>query len=201
MKNVFGSVPKLIMLFMVMSVTIFAQGYDIGDTAADFSLKNIDGNMMSLSSIEDAKGYVVVFTCNHCPYAVMYEDRLIELHNKYAPLGYPVVAIMPNDVTVKPEDSFENMQARAEEKGFTFPYLYDDGQKIYPQFGALKTPHVYLLDSDLTVKYMGAIDDSPRDASEVEEKFLEDAIISLQNGKTPDPAVTKAIGCSIKTKS
>lgn len=157
--------------------------------------------MVTLAGMEEAKGYVVVFTCNHCPYAIMYEDRLIELHNKYAPQGYPVVAIMPNDVTVKPDDSFENMQVRAEEKGFPFVYLYDDGQKVYPQYGAKKTPHVYLLDKDLTVKYIGAIDDSPRDASEVEEKFLENAIMSLQKGTDPDPAVTKAIGCSIKTKS
>jgi len=157
--------------------------------------------MVSLKGMKDAKGYIVVFTCNHCPYAVMYEDRLIELHNKYAPQGYPVVAIMPNDVTVKPDDSYENMQVRAKEKGFPFVYLYDEGQKLYPQYGATKTPHVYLLDKDLTVKYIGAIDDSPKDASEVEDKFLENAIMAVMEGKSPDPSVTKAIGCSIKTKS
>jgi len=186
-------------LLIVVSGT--SQGYDVGDKATDFNLKNIDGKMVSLKGMKDAKGYIVVFTCNHCPYAVMYEDRLIELHNKYAPQGYPVVAIMPNDVTVKPDDSYENMQVRAKEKGFPFVYLYDEGQKLYPQYGATKTPHVYLLDKDLTVKYIGAIDDSPKDASEVEDKFLENAIMAVMEGKSPDPSVTKAIGCSIKTKS
>jgi len=131
----------------------------------------------------------------------MYEDRLIELHNKFAPQGYPVVAIMPNDPEVKPADSFDNMIVRAEEKGFPFAYLYDEGQKVYPQYGATKTPHVYLLDKDMTVKYIGSIDDSPRDAESVEDRFLESAIMALQAGKNPEPSVTKAIGCSIKTKS
>lgn len=176
-------------------------GYNIGDTAADFSLKNVDGKMVSLSSYEGAKGYVIVFTCNHCPYAVMYEDRLVELHNKYAVQGYPVVALMPNDTELKPDDNFENMQLRAKEKQFPFAYLLDEGQKVYPLFGATKTPHVYLLDQDRVVRYIGAIDDSPRAAAEVEERFLEDAIQALLAGEMPDPAVTKAIGCSIKSKS
>jgi len=195
----------LFSLAFLLSSVLVAQkkttGLNVGDIAQDFNLKNVDGTMVSLASIKDAKGYVVVFTCNHCPYAVMYEDRLIELHNKFAPQGYPVVAIMPNDPQVKPDDSFENMKLRSDEKGFPFVYLYDEGQKLYPMYGATKTPHVYLLDADRKVKYIGAIDDSPREASEVEERFLEAAIMSLQNGKNPDPAVTKAIGCSIKTKS
>ncbi len=186
---------------LLFTGVMLAQGYSVGDKAADFSLKNIDGKMMSLADIDKANGYVVVFTCNHCPYAVMYEDRLIELHNKFAPQGYPVVAIMPNDPEVKPADSFDNMIVRAEEKGFPFAYLYDEGQKVYPQYGATKTPHVYLLDKDMTVKYIGSIDDSPRDEASVEDKFLESAIMALQAGKDPQPSVTKAIGCSIKTKS
>ena len=108
---------------------------------------------------------------------------------------------MPNDPEVKPSDSYENMKVRAEEKGFPFAYLYDDGQKVFPQWGATKTPHVYLLDKARTVQYIGAIDDSPRDASGVEETFLSDAIEAVKMGKQPDPSVTKAIGCSIKTKS
>jgi len=179
--------------------TTLHNGYHIGDTAADFSLKNVDGKMVSLSDYDDAKGYIVTFTCNHCPYAVMYEDRLIELHNTYAPKGYPVVAINPNDPAANAEDGFPEMQERAEQKGFPFAYLFDDGQKIYPKYGATKTPHVFLLDSNRKVKYIGAIDDSPRDADAVEVKYLEDAITALENGKNPDPATTKAIGCSIKT--
>ena len=176
-------------------------GYDIGDTAADFSLKNIDGKMVSLADYKDAKGFIVIFTCNHCPYAVMYEDRINDLHNKYASQGYPVVAINPNDPEVKPADSFENMIVRAKEKNFKFAYLLDEGQKIYPEYGATKTPHVYLLDNKRVVQYIGAIDDSARSADNVEETFLEDAIISLQMGEEVNPKVTKAVGCSIKTKS
>jgi peroxiredoxin len=176
-------------------------GFDVGDKAADFSLKNIDGEMVSLSDYTDVNGYIVIFTCNHCPYAVMYEDRIIELDKKYKKQGYPVIAINPNDPEVKPDDSFENMQVRAKEKGFTFPYLIDEGQKVYPKWGATKTPHVFLLDKDMVVQYIGSIDDSARDASKVEETFLEDAIISLQMGEEINPKVTKAVGCSIKTKS
>lgn len=178
-----------------------SSGYGIGDTAEDFNLMNIDGEFVSMADYEEANGYIIVFTCNHCPYAVMYEDRLVELNKKYEPLGYPVIAIMPNDPEVKPGDSFDNMKVRAAEKGFTFPYLMDEGQKLYPIFGAKKTPHVYLLDAAKVVRYIGSIDDSAKDASEVEEKFLENAIDALMKGNTPDPAVTKAIGCSIKTKS
>jgi len=198
---------NLMILVLMMSAFYLAgqdsmvKGYQLGDIATDFNLKNVDNKMVSLASMPDAKGYIIVFTCNHCPYAVMYEDRLNELNAKYAPQGYPVVAIMPNDPEVKPEDSFENMIVRAKEKKFAFPYLYDKGQVVYPQFGATKTPHVYLLDSERKVKYIGAIDDSPREASQVEEKFLEQAIEALKMGKDPDPAMTKAIGCSIKTKS
>lgn len=177
-----------------------AEGYDIGDKATDFSLKNIDGQMVSLADFDDANGYIVIFTCNHCPYAVMYEDRIIELDKKYKKQGFPVIAINPNDPDVKPEDSFENMKVRAQEKGFTFPYLIDEGQKIFPQYGATKTPHVFLLDKDMVVQYIGSIDDSARDASQVEETFLEDAIVSLQMGEEINPKVTKAVGCSIKSK-
>lgn len=185
-------------LLSLSAFTLLHSGYHVGDTAADFSLKNIDGEMVSLADYEDAKGYIVTFTCNHCPYAVMYEDRLIDIHNKYAPKGYPVVAINPNDPAAQPDDSYKMMQKRAEEKGFPFAYLFDEGQKIYPVYGATKTPHVFLLDADRKVKYIGAIDDSPRDADAVEEKYLENAIMAIEGGKNPDPSSTKAIGCSIK---
>jgi len=195
MKNVL-----LTLCLGLVAVLSIAQGLQVGDTAPDFNLLNVDGKYVSMADYEEANGYAVVFTCNHCPYAVMYEDRLIELNKKYTAMGYPILAIMPNDPEVKPEDSYNNMKIRADEKGFNFPYLYDEGQKVYPQYGATKTPHVYLMDRDLTVKYIGAIDDSPRDAESVEEHFLTDAIMALSEGKEPDPNFTKAIGCSIKKK-
>jgi peroxiredoxin len=187
-------------LFNLLGIHPSNTGYQVGDQAADFSLKNIDGKMISMSSFPKAKGFIVVFTCNHCPYAVMYEDRLVALSKKYTAKGYQMIAINPNDPAVKPDDSFEKMIVRAKEKSFTFPYLFDEGQQIYPKFGATKTPHVFLLDKEKTVKYIGAIDNNAEDASAVTERYLENAIAALESGKNPEPAVTKAIGCSIKVK-
>ncbi len=174
-------------------------GYKIGDTAIDFNLMGVDGKMHSLSGLKNAKGYVVIFTCNHCPFAKMYEDRIIALQEEFGPKGYPIIAINPNDPEVAPDDSYEKMKIRAKEKGFNFPYLFDKGQKIYPKYGATKTPHVFLLDKDRTVKYIGAIDDNARDASSVKERFLANAINALASGKKIKTETTKAIGCSIKT--
>lgn len=174
--------------------------YKIGDKATDFKLKSVDGKMYSMSDFKSAKGFIVVFTCNHCPFAVKYEARINALAKKYKPKGYILLAINPNDPQVQPEDSFELMKVRAKEKGFVFPYLFDEGQKIYPQYGATKTPHVFVLDKNLVVKYIGAIDDNVDSANDVKEKYLENAIAALENGKTPSPETTKAIGCSIKVK-
>lgn len=197
---------KLLTLFLMLCTGFLmasngpGDGYKVGDKATDFSLKNIDGKMVSLADYPDAKGFILVFTCNHCPFAVMYEDRINALDKKYSPMGYQVVAINPNDPAVVPEDSFDEMKVRASEKGFEFPYLFDDGQKIFPQYGATKTPHVFLLDNKMTVQYIGAIDDNARDASSVGVKYLENAIGSLKDGKEINPSVTKAVGCSIKVK-
>ncbi len=176
-------------------------GYEIGDVATDFSLKNIDGNMISLADYKEAKGFFVIFTCNTCPYAVAYEDRIIALNEKYKSRGFPVIAINPNNPEVKPGDSFEEMKSRAKEKGLTFPYVLDEGQKIYPKYGAAKTPHVYLLektDKGNVVRYIGAIDDNYQDASKVEEKYAENAVDALLAGEEVKVTKTRAIGCSIK---
>ncbi len=173
----------------------------VGDVAPDFKLKGVDGKVTSLADMKDAKGYIVTFTCNHCPYSVLYEDRLIELHNKMSTKGYPVVAINPNDPEAEPKDSFDGMVERSKEKGFPFAYLFDDGQKIYPQYGASRTPHIFLLDADRKVRYIGAIDDSARDADKVSKRYVEMAIEALEKGEDPTPSFTKAIGCTIKTKA
>lgn len=202
MKSLFGKVFLSILTISFLSAMApFVDAYKIGEQAADFSLKNVDGSMVSLKDYKGVNGYIVVFTCNTCPYAVMYEDRIIELHNQYAPLGYPVVAINPNDPSVKSGDDFASMQARAKEKNFPFKYLFDDGQKVYPAFGAVRTPHVFLLDANRYVRYIGAIDDNAQNPSEVSAKYLENAIAALKAGNNPDPAETKAIGCTIKVKS
>ncbi len=124
---------KLVILFSFMLSTgiLLAQGYQVGDEAQDFKLKNTEGKLVSLADYNKAKGFVVIFTCNHCPYSIAYEDRIIALHAKYEALGYPVVAINPNDPEVQPEDSYDLMKVKAKEKGFKFNYLFDEGQKIH----------------------------------------------------------------------
>lgn len=175
-------------------------GLKVGDTAPDFRLKNIDGKMVSLKDYKKAKGFIVTFTCNTCPYAVMYEDRIIELHKKMEAKGYPVIAIQPNDPSVQPGDSFSKMQQRAKEKKFPFAYLLDEGQKVYPQYGATRTPHIFLLDNNLKVRYIGALDDNASDATAVTKRYVEDAIAALEKGKDPEVTSTKAVGCTIKAK-
>ncbi len=202
MKHLIGKLMLTLFTIALISATPpVVDSYKVGDQAIDFSLKNVDGKMVSLSSMKGVKGYIVVFTCNTCPYAVMYEDRIIELHNKYAPQGYPVIAINPNDPDVKPGDSYADMKVRAKEKNFPFNYLMDEKQEVFPAFGATRTPHVFLLDANRYVRYIGAIDDNAQDASAVTVNYVQDAIKALQSGNNPDPSETKAIGCTIKVKS
>ncbi len=176
-------------------------GYQIGDIATDFKLKNIDGTMVSLADYPNAKGFMVIFTCNHCPYSKAYEDRIIALDKQFKKKGFPVIAINPNNPEIYPEDSFEMMKERAKSKGFTFPYLFDANQDIFPQYGATKTPHVFLLEKQPKgniVRYIGAIDDNYQDVAAVKTHFLKDAVNALLSGKEVDPKTTAAIGCSIK---
>jgi len=186
---------------VVVEESVESQGYQIGDLATDFKLKNIDDKMVSLADFPGTKGFIVTFTCNHCPYAVAYEDRIIALDKKYKALGYPVIAINPNNPALVEEDSFENMKVRAKEKGFTFPYLMDVDQTIFPQYGATKTPHIYVLEKTAEgnkVAYIGAIDDNYEDESAVTVRYVEDAVDALLKGERPVMETTKAIGCSIK---
>jgi len=203
---------KIFKILTVLAVVIVAsaftssvvdKGYKIGDIATDFKLENIDGNMVSMADYNEAKGFIVIFTCNTCPYAVLYEDRIVALDEKYASKGYPVIAIMPNDTDIMPGDSMEAMKSRATTKGFSFPYLMDKGQKIYPQYGATKTPHVYVLQKTKKgneVKYIGAIDDNYKDPALVNTKYVENAVDALLDGKEINETKTRAIGCSIKVK-
>ena len=190
------------LLFLSKSANLISgDGYIIGDVATDFSLPNVDGDMVSLGDFEDAKGFIVIFTCNTCPYSVAYEDRIIALDKKYKSRGYPVIAINPNDPAAIEGDELADMKVRAVEKGFTFPYLQDVGQQVYPQYGATKTPHVFVLqkeDEKNIVRYIGAIDDSSRNPKNVTKRFVEQSVNDLLAGKTLTITRTKAIGCSIK---
>ncbi|WP_257667872.1 thioredoxin family protein [Parapedobacter tibetensis] len=177
-------------------------GYQLGDVVADFKLKNVDGNKLSLADYPDAKGFILIFTCNTCPVAVANEDRIIALDQKYKALGYPVIAINPNDAGVAPRESYEQMQQRAKDKGFTFPYLLDPDHVVTKRFAATHTPHTFLLqktDNGNVLQYIGAIDDDSRGGNP-STKFVEEAIAALEAGKSPDPNKTKAVGCTIKWK-
>ena len=176
-----------------------ADGYKVGDKAADFKLKNIDGKMVSLADNKAARGYIVVFTCNTCPYAKAYESRIIELNTKYAPLGYPVVAINPNDATTVLGDSYAAMQT----KKYAFPYLQDESQQVAKTYGATRTPHLFVLTrqgSDFVVSYIGVIDDNSEDAKLAKTKYVENAMTEILAGKPATTNSTKAIGCTIKWK-
>ncbi len=193
----------LMMAMIATSAMAGAQGYNVGDAVADFKLKNIDGKMLSMADNKEAKGYVIIFSCNHCPYVVKYEDRMVALNSVTAPAGYPVIAINSNDAVAYPDDSYEAMKVRAEEKGFNFPYLLDESQAIASAFGAQRTPHVYVVQKmggKMVVKYIGAIDDNVDQPDAVKVKYVEDAISALNAGKPVPVANTKAIGCGIKWK-
>ncbi|MEM9919976.1 MAG: thioredoxin family protein [Bacteroidota bacterium] len=202
MKKLFG----LIALFAVSAAFVLntsapGEGLDIGDKAPDFKLKHIDGKYYSLSQLQpQVKGFIIAFTCNTCPYAVKYEERLKSLHAKYADKGFPVVAINPNDPEVKPGDSFNAMKETYSNKEMNFLYLFDEGQKVFPQYGATKTPHMFILDKSMTVQYIGAIDDNVENAKAVKNTYVEDAIEAIMAGNKPTVTKTKAVGCSIKVK-
>jgi peroxiredoxin len=197
MKHFPLSVALVAMLLLSMGATA-PSGYIVGDKATNFSLKNIDGTMVSLTDYKNVKGFIVVFTCNHCPYAQIYEQRIIDLHKKYEPKGFPVVAINPNSPIIVPDDSYEEMQKRAAEKKYPFKYLYDEEQTIFPQYGATRTPHVFVLDSNLIVRYIGAIDDNPESERSIKNYWVRNAIDSMLRGEKPKTDFTRAIGCPVK---
>lgn len=201
---------KKLALLLSMATCLFLfsfssdkKGYQVGDDVADFNLKNTKGEMISLASYKEAKGFIIVFTCNHCPFSVAYEDRIIALQAKYGAKGFPVVAINSNNKEVVPEDSYEEMIKRAAEKKFNFNYLYDSTQEIAHQFGAARTPHVFVVEkqkSNLKLKYIGAIDDNTDEPEAATKKYVETAVDEILAGKEVTTPMTKAIGCTIKWK-
>lgn len=174
-----------------------AQVYELGDAVEDFSLTDIYGEVVSLSDHADALGYVIIFTCNTCPYSVLYEERIIELAGKYPEAGFPVLVLNPSNPEVKPGDDVESLSRRADSLQYNFPYLIDD-RKIFERFGAEKLPQVFVLDRDKVLRYKGAIDDNVYNVAGVKEKYLEQALTALQNEAMPDPGETRVTGCTIQ---
>jgi len=176
---------------------------EIGATlpAGDVKMRNVDGKDVTLGGAQGAQGLLVVFSCNHCPWVQRWESRLVELGNTYQEKGIGVVAVNSNDTAEYPDDSFENMVARAKEKGYGFPYVVDATSEVARAFGATKTPEAYLFDAKGTLVYTGTIDDNARDAAAVTAPYLKDALAAVAAGKPVPTATTKALGCSIKFRS
>ncbi|MBS1544751.1 MAG: thioredoxin family protein [Bacteroidetes bacterium] len=177
-------------------------GYEIGDTATDFKLKNVDGTSVSLADYKDAKGFIVVFDCNTCPYSKAYNSRIIALNEKYVSKGFPLIAINASDNSSPGESTDDNI-SKAKKHTYKFPYLIDETQGIARAYGATNTPHVFVLNrtpQGLKVAYIGTIDDNPRSPDKVTVRYVEDAIDALLSGKEVPVKKTKAIGCTIKWK-
>ena len=194
---------SLAVIILIASAPV-KSGYEIGDTVADFKLKNVDGKIVSLADWKDAKGFIVVFDCNTCPVSKKYNERIMALNKMYASRGFPVIAINPNSPEVSAGDSFDEMVKYARKKGYNFPYLYDPSQKVVSEFGATNTPHVFVLNkvgNEMKAAYIGAIDDNARDASEATNKYVEAAVNALLEGKAVLITKTRAIGCGIKWKN
>ncbi len=198
----FISFLSLTTLLLLQSISGWC-GYKPGDTVADFSLLNVDGNRVSMQSYKQAKGFIVVFTCNHCPFAKLYQQRLNDMNTTYKALGYPVLAISSNDAEAVPEDNMTEMKKRAKEKHYNFPYLYDESQSVARAFGAVKTPQAFVIQKENNkwiLKYYGAIDDNGAEPEKIKNKFVTDAIDALLANKSIAVTNTKSVGCAIKWK-
>jgi peroxiredoxin len=171
---------------------------ELGAKAPDFGdLQGADGGRHSLRSFDDKPVLVVMFTCNHCPYVVAYEDRMIAIQRDYAGKGVQLVAINANDDKAYPEDGYPEMVKRAKAKGFNFPYLRDPDQKAAEAYGAVCTPHVFAFDKDRNLRYRGRIDDS-REPKQVKSRDLRNALDDMLAGRGVKAADTRPFGCSIK---
>jgi peroxiredoxin len=172
-----------------------------GDKALPFELPGVDDRRHALlEDYADKEAVAVVFTCNHCPYARAWEDRLIGIQSDYAARGVQLVAISSNDAKKYPDDSFPKMKERSEKRGFNFPYLYDESQEIARVYGAERTPEIFLFDKGGTLRYHGTVDDNYDDPAAVKTHYLRDALEALLEGRNPLTTETVPVRCTIKWK-
>ena len=167
---------------------------------ADFRLQNVDGKFVSLKDYPDAKGFIIVFTCNHCPFAKLYPPRLNELNSRFKPLGVPVIAISSTDTLVYEGDTYPKMVEKAQNEHFNFPYLFDEQQVVAKNFSAQKTPHAFVVWKEngmWVVKYSGAIDDNGAEPAKVKHQYVAAAVDALLSGKEVTIKETRSIGCQI----
>ena len=192
---------KFISLILIGCLTILsAKELDLGSILplGDIKMADISGKDISLNDAKGKNGLLVIFSCNTCPWVIAWEDRYVELADTYKDKGVGIVAINSNEKQFDTVDSMEEMQAHAKEQGYNFYYTMDNGSKLASEFGATRTPHIYLFDKKDKLVYRGAIDDNARKPDLVENTYLADAIDNMLAGSAIDPATTKALGCAIK---
>jgi len=177
-----------------------ADGLSLGDTApmADTAMKGTDGSEHTIAGSAGEKGTLVVFTCNHCPWAKAWEERIVALGNRAAEQGVGVIAVNSNDPKVAAGDGFAEMQQRAKERGMSFPYVVDATSGVARAFGATRTPEAFLFDASGKLVYHGTIDDNAQEPDKVEKRYLADAVNAVLAGSAVPVAETKALGCGIK---
>jgi glutathione peroxidase-family protein len=192
---------KFISLILIGCLTILsAKELDLGSILplGDIKMADISGKDVSLNDAKGKNGLLVIFSCNTCPWVIAWEDRYVELADTYKDKGVGIVAINSNEKQFETVDSMKEMQAHAKEQGYNFYYTMDNGSKLASEFGATRTPHIYLFDKKDKLVYRGAIDDNARKPDKVENTYLADAIDNMLAGSAIDPAATKALGCAIK---
>lgn len=172
----------------------------IGEQAVAFTLPGTDDQQHSLSDYRNKKAVVIIFSCNHCPYVRAWEDRMVQIQNDYASREVQVLAINANDVQKYPDDSLPKMQQRAQEKKFSFPYLFDATQEVAHAYGAERTPEVFLFDQTGVLRYHGALDDNYENPKAVQQPYLRIALDAVLTGGEPPVTTTAPVGCTIKWK-
>ena len=188
----------IVLSFLMVFNLCFSFGQN--KVVKDFKLRNVDGKYISLSDYKSAKGFIIIFTCNHCPFAKLYPPRFNELHSKFSPKGVPLIAISSTDTVQYEEDTYPLMVEKAKNEHFMFPYLMDGNQKVAKNFNAQKTPHAYVIwkeNGQWVVKYDGAFDDNGQEPEKVENKYVEAAVEALLENKKIEITQTKSIGCQI----
>ena len=174
---------------------------EIGQQGPDFTLPGVDGQTHTLSDlVKSSQAVAVIFSCNHCPYVRAWEGRMKQIQSDYRDKNVVLVAVNANDATKYPDDSFEQMKQRAQQKNFNFLYVHDDSQEVARAYGGTHTPHVFLLDGKGVLQYRGAIDDNHDEPEAVQHTYLRDALDALLAGQTPKTTTSQAVGCTIKWK-
>ncbi len=192
---------KLTLLPIILfSGILFAEELSLGSSIplADVKMRDISGTSLSLNDAKGKQGLLVIFSCNTCPWVIDWQDRYVSIANEFLPQGFGVIAVNSNEAYFDGVDSFEAMQKHAKKNGYNFYYTVDEKSQLAKAFGATRTPHIYLFDSEGTLVYRGAIDDNSKNAKKVKKTYLADAMNAILAGEPIAPASTKAFGCTIK---